>query len=65
MRKRTNNAKSPQTRGARTRKRNAQLARESFRRCRRQGWADVLKVYLNTDAESFQDWLYTLTGHEI
>lgn len=54
----------PQKRGAKTRKRNAMVSRDAFRRGRRQGWRDVLRAYLDNDAESFQDWLYTLTGHD-
>jgi hypothetical protein len=63
--RRTNNNAEipPQKRGAKTRKRNAKVMRDAFRRGRRQGWRDVLVAYLANDGESFQDWLYTLTGH--
>lgn len=59
-------APSPQKRGAKKRVMNLQRERErqAFRRGRKQGWRDVLSAYLSQDGEEFQDWLYTLTGHD-
>lgn len=45
-------------------RRPSKVQRAAFRRGRVAGWRDVLNAYLRQDAESFQDWLYTLTGHD-
>ena len=45
-------------------RRPSKVQRAAFRRGRVAGWRDVLHAYLRQDAESFQDWLYTLTGHD-
>lgn len=62
-RKKKHSEVTPQKRAVKTRKRNAKVSRDAFRRGRRQGWKDVLIAYLQQDTEAFQDWLYTLTGH--
>jgi hypothetical protein len=59
-----NGVPTPQKRGVKTRKRNAKLTQEAFRRGRRQGWKDVIHAYETMDGDAFQDWLFTVTGHE-
>jgi hypothetical protein len=51
-------------RAAKTRKKNAVLTRDAYRKGRRRGWKDILTAYNAMGGEEFQDWLYTLTGYE-